>query len=153
MAMSRLDFEGVVGEILLGLLAGPLVFYTIAGDYWNSFILLHQFAYARLITGLIAFALVLAGMMVAMRYRNAGVAGGIFGFAGAIGQLIIALLPWLGLHAIAKTCGQGPTCTGLDSHSLTQLGMTVGIFSAILYTAAGYFLALFMASVRRSMAK
>jgi hypothetical protein len=144
MPQRTLDAGGVTFAIILGLLAGPVIFYALAGDYWHSTGLTVNHLYA----GIVGAGLGLGALFNAARYRNAGSAGAISGLAGGVGELAVAVVPWIGLTYARPTCDPNTVCPLLGANDLTQLALTVGIFAIIVFSLAGYSLAALINAIR-----
>jgi hypothetical protein len=141
-----LDAGGVTLAIILGLLAGPLIFYALAGDYWHTAPVTDD-TLARVVAGVAGAALGVGALVNATRFRNPGLAGGISGLAGGITELAVAVLPWVGFNATHHTCTSDGICP-LDGNGLVQLALRAGGFAIIVYTLAGFALAMLISAVR-----
>jgi hypothetical protein len=143
MQKRSLDAGGVTLAIILGLFAGPIIFYALAGDYWHS----TGFQVNRIIAGVVGAALGIGALVNAARFRNAGLAGGISGLAAGIGELAVAVLPWYAFSYTHPKCEPGQICP-LSPGDLAQLALRAGAFSIIVFTLAGFALAMLVAAVR-----
>ncbi len=143
MQKRSLDAGGVTLAIILGLFAGPIIFYALAGDYWHS----TGFQMNRIIAGVIGVALGIGALVNATRFRNAGLAGGISGLAAGIGELGVAVLPWYAFSYNHPKCDPNQICP-LSPGDLAQLALHVGAFALIVFTLAGFALASLIAAVR-----
>lgn len=147
MQKRSLDAGGVTLAIILGLLSGPLIFYGLAGDYWHSVALpLNQYLW-----GAIGGVLGIGALVNASRYRNPGLAGAVSGIAGGIGEVAFAVLPWAAFSATHPKCDPNNICP-LGSTDLGQLALRAGAFSLIVFTLAGFSLALLIAAIRGRIA-
>lgn len=138
-----LDAGGVTLAIILGLITGPVLFYAIAGDYWHS----TGVTANHLVAGIIAAVLGLGGLFNASRFRNAGLAGAITGLAAGIGELGVAIVPWLGYDRNV-TCNPGDICPQISQPDLLQIALRAGIFSTLVFVIGGYALSTLVATLR-----
>jgi hypothetical protein len=147
MSQRTLDAGGVTLAILLGVLAGPVIFYAVAGDYFHS----TDLSINRLIAGALAIVLGIAAILNAVRFRNAGLAGAVTGLAAAVGELAVAALPWAGLLYITPHCAGGTVCppTGTD---LKTFALYVGAFMGVVSVIAGFSLASLVRVIRARFA-
>lgn len=148
MPRRALDAGGVTIAIILGLLAGPILFYALAGDYWHS----TNLTVSRGLAGGVGGVLALAALLNATRFHNAGLAGAVTGLAGAIGETVVAVVPWLGLTYRQPTCAPSQVCPLLAPAGVVQLALTVGIFTLVVFTLAGFSLASLVAALRQRFA-
>lgn len=142
-----LDAGGVTLAVILGLLAGPLIFYALAGDYWHTTPVTADNTVARIIAGVAGAALGVGALVNATRFRNPGLAGGISGLAGGVSELLVAVLPWVGFNATHPKCTSNGICP-LDGNGLMQLALRAGVFSIVVYTLLGFALAMLISAVR-----
>jgi hypothetical protein len=155
MRIRAIDASGVLFAIVLGLVAGPLAFLALAGDYMHIFTGIHSSlpSSTRYITGGSAAILIVLGLINAGHYRNAGAIGAITGAAAGVGELVLSLVPWLlYTHGTHPNCQSGGICPLPSTGDLEQLTLTIGIYSIVIGTIAGFSLATLLTVVRRRLA-
>jgi hypothetical protein len=140
-----LDAGGVTLAIVLGLLAGPMIFYGLAGDYWHTTVTDNTLA--RQVMGVGGVLLGVGAMVNALRFRNPGLAGAISGLAGGVSELAVAVLPWLGFNATHPTCTPDHICP-VD---VGQIALRAGGFGIVVFTLVGFALASLISAVRGFM--
>ncbi len=148
MHRPSLNALGVTFAIILGLITGPVVFYAFAGDYWHS----TNLHLSQWIAVAAAVPLLIAALANATRFREAGMAGAITGLAGGVGEMAVAVVPWAGLTYRGPKCQPNLICPQFNQGNLTQLTLTVGIFSVIVFTLAGLSLAVLISALRQRTA-
>ncbi len=147
--MRTLGIGGIILSALIGLFTGPLLVYAVAGDYWRTLFSFNTIAFARPLAGIVGVLLTAAMIFWANRYRRAGAAGAISGFCAAIGEWIVAMLPWVGFYYNHAACAASQYCPILSANELRAGAITVGIYFAILFTLAGFCLTLFTSAIIR----
>jgi len=152
MNRPSLHFAGALLAVLLGLVSTPLLFFAFAGNYAHTFSTIPDTSMSRLIAGVVGAVLAVSGIMNAARFRNAGAAGALTGVAGAVGEFVVTVIPWLAITANHRACTTGDICPYPTVADVTRLSLTVGIFSLVIATVAGYSLATLLAAVRHRMA-
>ncbi len=141
-----LDAGGVTLALILGLLAGPAIFYAAAGDYWHSLGLTVPTPLAIVA----ALALTVAALANATRFRNAGLAGALTGVAAGVGELAVAVIPWIGVTQIK--CAEPIICPPIARGDLISYAAYVGGFAIVICTIGGFSLALLVRTLRSRMA-
>jgi hypothetical protein len=133
---SSLNAGGVTIAIILGLIAGPIIFYAIAGDYWHTL----NVHVNQLVAGGVGAVVGIVALVNATRFRNAGLAGAVTGVAAGAGEFVVAFIPWVGFNTTHPTCDPNQICP-LSATTLQQIALVSGLFSVVLFTIAGFSLA------------
>lgn len=147
MSKRSLDTGGVLAAIFLGLIAGPTLFYALAGDFFH--VLTINWPYARITAGAIGTVATIGGLVNAERFRQPGLTGALTGLAGAIGQVVVVALPWYGYYLHHRSCSDSSLCPLPSTADLLQLILVVGGFGVVVFTLAGYSLASLLSTLRR----
>ncbi len=147
--MRMLGIGGIILSVFIGLFIGPLLVYAAVGDYWHTLFSLNTVSFARPLAGIAGVLLTAAMIFWANRYRRASAVGAIAGFSAAVGEWIVAMLPWVGFYYNHSACAASQYCPILSANELRAGAITVGIYFAILFTLAGFCLTLFTSAVIR----
>lgn len=140
-APRPLSFEGVIGALVLGAVAGPAAAYAALagplpflvpggdanlgavalGDPFNAYP--HYVPrWAGAVVGVVLLFLLL---WFAARYRRSATVGLIAGFAGGVTEIVLAVLPWVAVTG-SKTGCLLTTCTVAQ-----EVPRDIGIFAAV----------------------
>jgi hypothetical protein len=142
---------GITLALLLGLFVGPLLVYALAGDFWHTIGAPAPDRTPRIIAGVIGIALLIGALFNASRFRNAGLVGMLTGIGGGIGELTVAVVPWLAAPRFVH-CQPGLICPLPSQPDLVNIALTAGIFFTVLFAVAGFSLAQLVSVVRHRLA-
>ena len=143
MGKPSLNAGGVTLAIILGLLTGPMVFYAIFGDYWHS-TGVHPMQW---MAGAAGAVVGVGALLNAARFRNAGLAAAITGVAAGVGELTVAVVPWLGFNATHPRCDANNLCP-LAPADLQQIALVAGVFAIGLFTVLFFALTTLIVAIR-----
>ena len=142
---------GITLAILLGLLIGPLLVYALAGDFWHTVGVPQPDRTSRIIAGAIGIVLIIGALFNASRFRNAGLVGMLTGIGGGVGELAVAVVPWLAAPRFVQ-CHPNEICPLPSQSDIVNITLTAGIFFTLLFAVAGFSLAMLVAVVRHRLA-
>ncbi len=142
---------GITLAILLGILIGPLLVYALAGDFWHTIGAPRPDTTPRIIAGIAGIVLLVGALFNASRFRNSGLVGLLTGVGGGIGELAVAIVPWLAEPQFVH-CQPDEICPLLSHHDILTIALTAGIFFTVLFAVAGFALALLVSVVRQRLA-
>jgi hypothetical protein len=134
----------VVGLMALAALSGPLLAYGVLetssqtssaiGDPSQAYSA--QFpGWAGLAAGIVGAALLMIFLLAVARFQHPTLLGLFGGLAGGIAEIMVAVLPWLGIVGAKTTCVAGSGCT-VQAGVPEALGLVAAICFAIPFVLA-----------------
>ena len=143
MGKPSLNAGGVTLAIILGLLTGPTLFYALFGDYAHS-TGVHA---TQWIAGVVGGVLGVVALVNAARFRNAGLAGTVTGVSAGVGELAVAVVPWIGFNMTHPTCDANRLCP-LAPADIQQIALVSGVFAIGLFTILFFALTTLIVAIR-----